>query len=310
MMSAQVPLRGVVVGAVESTRVAIEAFSRSDWELTLVVTLPHEASGRHSDYVDLAPAASRVGAQLLQTRQINNADTIRAIRAVRPDFIFVIGWSQICGAEFCAIAPGRTIGYHPAAVPRLRGRAVIPWTILLDEKITAGSLFWLDEGVDSGPLLAQHFFHVAPDECASSLYIKHMDVLARMLDEALASIATGSPPRKVQDERCATYSTKRTREDGLIDWRAPAVVIERLVRAVGRPYPGAFAEARDRRITVWRSSLCSRGPAFHALPGQIVDIEGRSIVIQTGDGLLRLEDWEADGNYTPILHETLGKKRG
>lgn len=310
MINAQAPLRGVVIGAVESTRVAIEAFSRSDWDLALVVTLPQEASGRHSDYVDLAPAANRAGAQLLQTRQVNNAETIRAVRAACPDFIFVVGWSQICGVEFCTIAPGRMIGYHPAAIPRLRGRAVIPWTILLDEKITAGSLFWLDEGVDSGPLLAQHFFHVAPDECALSLYDKHMEVLSRMMDEALVSIATGSPPRKVQDPRCATYATKRTREDGLIDWREPAVLIERLVRAVGRPYPGAFAEARGRRITVWRSSLCNRAMACHAQPGQIVDIEGASIIVQTGNGLLRIEDWEADGEYTPILHETLGKRRG
>lgn len=309
MMPDQIPLRGVVVGAVESTQVAIEAFARSDWNLALVVTLPREASGRHSDYVDLAPAARLAGASLHHTHQVNKAETIEAIRAVCPDFIFVVGWSQICGPDFCEIAPGRTIGYHPAAIPRLRGRAVIPWTILLDEKITAGSLFWIDEGVDSGPLLAQKFFHVAPDECAASLYIKHMHALSGMMDEALAAIAGGSPPRKEQDASCATYATRRTKEDGLIDWRAPAVFIERLVRAVGRPYPGAFAEAKDRRITVWRSSLCSRALACHAQPGQIVDIEGHSIIVQTGDGLLRVEDWEADGDYKPVLHGMLGKRR-
>lgn len=310
MMNDQPPLRGVVVGAVESTRVAIEAFARSNWNLALVVTLPREASGRHSDYVDLAPAASQVGASVHHTHQVNNAQTIGAIRAVRPDFIFVIGWSQICGTDFCEIAPGRTIGYHPAAIPRLRGRAVIPWTILLDEKITAGSLFWIDDGVDSGPLLAQHFFHVAPDECASSLYIKHMDVLSCMMDEALASIAAGSPPRREQDVSCATYATRRTKEDGLIDWRAPAVLIERLVRAVGRPYPGAFAETTDQRITVWRSSLCSKALACHAQPGQIVGLEDFSIIVQTGDGLLRIDEWEADGDYKPVLHAMLGKRRG
>ena len=75
------------------------------------------------------------------------------------------------------------VGYHPAPLPRLRGRAVIPWTILLDEKITASSLFWIDEGVDSGPLLAQRFFHIAPDETAATLYARHMTALDAMLRE-------------------------------------------------------------------------------------------------------------------------------
>src|SRR3546814_7956697 len=66
-----------------------------------------------------------------------------AIRAADADYVFVIGWSQICGREFQAAAHGQVIGYHPAPLPRLRGRGVIPWTILADEPITAGTLFWI-----------------------------------------------------------------------------------------------------------------------------------------------------------------------
>src|SRR3546814_10841959 len=122
----------------------------------------------------------------------------------------------------------------PAPLPRLRGRGVIPWTILADEPITAGTLFWIDDGVDSGPILEQAFFHVAPDETAASLYARHMRALGEMMPRALAALAPGSPPRLEQDERYASWAAKRTPEDGRLDWRQNAIDIDRLIRAAGR----------------------------------------------------------------------------
>lgn len=298
--------RAVVVGAVESTRVAIEAFHGSGWELGLVVTLPNEAAGRHSDFVDVGEAAAGVGAQVHRTRQVNNAETLAAMREAAPDHIFVVGWSQICGPEFLGILPGKVIGYHPAPIPRLRGRAAIPWTILLDEPISAGTLFWIDQGVDSGPILEQQFFHVAPDESAETLYAKHMSALATMMPAALAALLAGTARRQVQDERCATYATRRTPEDGRIDWSQPAVAIDRLVRAVGRPYPGAFTTLGGERLAVWRSSLPGEAQRFHAIPGQIVARDDAAMTIQTGHGLLRLDEWELAGDRKPAMHAILG----
>ena len=300
------PPRAVLVGAVESTRVALEALLRSGWTVALVVTLPPEASARHSDYVDVSQIAVAAGVPIHQTRQVNSSVSLDAIRTARPDIIFVIGWSQICGTDFCAIAPGRVVGYHPAAIPRLRGRAVIPWTILLDEKITAGTLFWIDEGVDSGALLAQHFFHVAPDETASTLYARHMTVLDAMLDEALVAIASGAPPRQPQDERCATYAARRTNANGLIDWTHPAASIDRLVRATGRPYPGAFSTHSGRRLVVWRSFLIDAGSSYHAVPGQVVALDRQSITVQTAQGHLRIDEYELEGGGKIALHAILG----
>ena len=116
-------LRAVIVGAVESTAVAIRAFEGSGWDLALVVTLPPEKSARHSDYVDLQSDAEAVGARIFHTAQTNHPDTIAAIREARPDYIFVVGWSQICGPEFLNLTPGKVIGYHPAALPPFRGRS-------------------------------------------------------------------------------------------------------------------------------------------------------------------------------------------
>src|SRR3546814_16931011 len=94
--------------------------------------------------------------------------------------------------------------------------------------------------LDSGPILEQAFFHVAPDETAASLYARHMRALGEMMPRALAALATGSPPRLEQDERYACWAAKRTPEDGRTDWRQNAIDIDRRIRAAGTPYPGAW----------------------------------------------------------------------
>ncbi|MDG5747728.1 formyltransferase family protein [Qipengyuania sp. XHP0207] len=299
-------MRIVLVGAVESTRVALKAMRESACDVAMVVTLDPALSGRHSDFVDLAPEARAAGADLLAIRKTNDPETLKAIADAAPDCIFVIGWSQICGPDFLAIAPGKTFGYHPAPLPRMRGRAVIPWTILADEKISGSSLFWMDEGVDTGALLAQEFFHVSPRETAASLYDKHMVALDTIVRRAIATLADGSAREIAQDEDCATYCARRRPGDGEIDWARSADEIDRLVRATGRPYPGAFTHSGETQLTVWSSSL-PQDCRHHASPGQIVGIDGDALVVQTGSGTIRIEEWSMAEDKRPQMHAMLGR---
>lgn len=299
-------MRAVVIGAVGSTQVLVEELAAApEWELSLVGTLPPELHGRHSDLVDMAPLAEKAGAALFPITRTNDAEVLDRVRAERPDYVFVVGWSQIVGPEFLSIATKGAIGYHPAPLPRLRGRAAIPWTILLDEPISASSLFWIAEGTDDGDILAQRYFHLAPDETAQGLYDKHMDALRLMLREVLPRLAAGEQPRQVQDERYATWATKRTPADGLIDWRDPAAAIDRLVRAVGRPYPGAFTHVAGRKLTVWATRQVTGGHRHHAIPGQVMARRDGVLTVQTGDGLLELTDWELAEGKPPALHAVL-----
>lgn len=300
-------LRAVVVGAVGSTAILLDALSRStDWQVPLVVTLPGELHARHSDIVDLAPYARSAGAELLAVSRTNDPATLAAVRAVRPDFVFVVGWSQLVGTDFLAIAPKGSIGYHPAPLPRLRGRAAIPWTILLNEPISASSMFWIGAGTDDGDLLAQKYFHVARDETAQSLYDKHMAAFASILQDLLPRLAAGDRPSLPQDERHATWATKRTAADGRIDWNGDAASIDRLVRAVGRPYPGAFTHAGARRMTVWTTRLANGDGLHHALPGQIISRADGVLLVQTGRGLIELVEWDIDEDRAPAVHSMLG----
>jgi methionyl-tRNA formyltransferase len=302
-------MRALVVGAVEGTQVAVRTIAAvPGWTVCGVMTLPPEKSGRHSDFVDLSADAEKANAKIIHVANSNSEEACKAVEELAPDYTFVIGWSQICGPEFRAAAKGKVIGYHPAALPRLRGRATQPWTILLDEKITASTLFWIDDGVDTGDILAQKFFHVAPSENAASLYQKHMVALKAILQNALPELGAGEEVRLAQDEDCATYATKRVPADGRIDWHRPAHEIDRLVRAVGRPYPGAFTHFKDEQITIYVSSIRD-GATLHALPGQIVERRDGSFSVMCGDGMiLDIDDYEYPGNHSlPLLHSVLGR---
>lgn len=302
-------MRAVIIGAVESSFIAAEAIaSAPDWTLTAIFTLDPLLAARHSDFHDLAPIAGEAGAELVAVRAINDPESLARLARFEPDYIFVIGWSQICKPELMAICPGRVIGYHPAALPRMRGRAAIPWTILAGEPITAGTLFWMDEGVDSGAILDQAFFHVSCAETAESLYRKHMEALLAMMRRTLVDLAAGTARRDVQDEHYATWTTRRTAADGEIDWRRPADEIERLVRAIGRPYPGAFTTSGAARLTIWATERSGFGARCRAVPGQIVAIDPAGFTIVCGDqGALTVTSWEHETGKAPRLHAVLGR---
>lgn len=276
------------------------------WSCALILTLPLESSGRHSDFVDLGPLAASVGAEVLRVRNINDPDAIEAIARTQADAVFVVGWSQICGPAFRAAGGERVIGYHSAPLPRLRGRGVIPWTILNREPISGGTVFWIDEGVDSGPILTQRFFHVAPDETASTLYGKHMAALAEMMDEALAALASGSAPRFEQDERYATWAARRTPADGLIDWTCTAQEIALLVRAVGRPYPGAQSFDGPHRLILWAARPIDGGDRHSGAAGQVIWRTDSAFAVMCGDGeLLQVDEWHHPEERAPASHGRL-----
>jgi methionyl-tRNA formyltransferase len=275
-------MRIILVGAVESTRVAFQTMAREGLPPVALVTLPHSRSGRHSDYVALQPLAAELSIPVIATADVNQPKALVDMRALDPDYIFVIGWSQICREQFRSIPRLGCIGFHPAPLPENRGRAVIPWTILQRRAETGSTIFWLDDGVDSGDILAQSKFPVSQSETAITLYRKHLQALEQLLTQALSSLRQGKAPCIAQDHSRASYCAKRTAADGWIDWNQSADSVWTLIRAVGRPYPGAFTFMQGRKMIVWEAELIGTEP-FWGLPGQVQVIRGGGALVQCGD---------------------------
>jgi methionyl-tRNA formyltransferase len=304
-------MRTALVGAVDSSQIVLRGLSRLGHPPLAVFTLPLAKAGRHSDFVDLRPLGAKLGVPIVETEQINVDAVADAIRRLEVDHLFVVGWSQILRPDLLRLPRHGCIGFHPAPVPELRGRAVIPWTILLGRRTTGTTLFWMDDGVDSGDILEQEIFDVAPDETAASLVGKHTAALERMLERVVPALAAGVAPRRPQDHSRATYCARRTPADGLIDWSRGARDVWTLIRAVGDPYPGAFTFSQGRRLTAWSAELVPEAPYF-GIPGQVQALGPDGALVACANGFVRLMSVQLEsGPRVPAsavlkVHERLG----
>ena len=302
-------MRIVLVGAVEATRVAIEALAEYGRLPVALLTLPPSALGRHSDGVDLAPVAARHGIELIYSTSVNSRETLEALAIIKPDIVLAIGWSQICRAPFRSAAKLGCVGFHPSALPKMRGRAVIPWTILTGVPTTGSTFFWLSEGVNAGDIILQRRFPVAEDETARSLYTKHLQAMRDMLPEIISMFAKGKPVRQPQREEDVSYCARRTPEDGIIDWREPADAILRFVRAVGDPYPGAFTPFGGALLFIDKARMFENSHQYIGLAGQIQSHTDLGFTVKCGDGnCIEVLEWRWIEGKRPPKHVMLGRE--
>lgn len=302
-------MRIVLVGTVESTAVTLEAMVKAGYPPVAIVGLDRSLADRHGDFVDMGPLALAAGAEFIAVRNVNAPEVVERIAALAPDWLVVVGWSQILKVPLLATAKVGTVGYHPSPLPELRGRAVLAWTILLDRTWTGGSLFTLEPSVDSGRILEQRLFDLDSRETLRSLIDKHLQALARMWSALLPKMAARDFAGVVQEESRSSYCGKRTVDDGRIDWTSSSGDVDRLVRSVSEPYPGAFTERAGDRLIVWEAEPWT-GPIHYGPSGQILAVEDAKLLVacQLGESLLiHRWNWASPGELQPLR---VGQKLG
>lgn len=274
--------RVVCVGAnIESEKVLSELLEAKA-EIAGLITLPPRAAVGVSDYRDLHPLCHEFKVPVVDTEDINNEATLGAIAELDPEYIFVLGWSQMFKKDLLCLPSGFVVGSHPTPLPERRGRAPIPWTILEGHRKSAVSLFRMAPGADSGPLLIQRWFDVPERAYAMDVYERAAENLALAFAEHYQGIQDGAITEHVQDEKEATYRAKRVPADGFVDFRQPAEYVDRLVRAVSEPFPGAYTYYKDRVVKIWRADPYT-GPEYRGVPGQILKRLHEGLVVQAGD---------------------------
>jgi methionyl-tRNA formyltransferase len=272
-------------------RRCVDASAEAGGEVVGIVTLPGPIDPARSGQCAFDDVADRLRAELVETADVNAEETLAAVRALRPDLIFVVGWSQLVRDPFIALASEGVFGMHPTLLPRHRGRAPIPWAILTGLAKTGVTLFEIvDSTADSGPIVGQQEIDIAPDETATTLFEKvadaHVDLVRTFVPQLIARTA----PRIPQDPRQASSWPKRSPSDGVIDWETRAAYLHDWVRAQTRPYPGAFTYAGDERLVVWRARPVELDGGASA--GTVVERRTEGIVVACGEGGLLLEEVE------------------
>lgn len=293
-------MRVAFIGAVKFSGETLKTvLSIKEAEVVGVVT--RSPSPFSSDYASLAGLAEEHGLPCLVLDRNDQALVHRWLTGRKPDVVYCFGWSYLLGPEVLKVAPLGVIGYHPAALPRNRGRHPIIWALALGLTETASTFLFLDEGVDSGDILSQVPVSIEPDDNATTLYAKLIDVAKRQIREFTPALANGTFTRIPQDHTNANYWRKRSKADGQIDWRMSARTIHNLVRALAPPYPGAHFVWQGSEIRVWRSELVPCELA-NVEPGKVLKSDSSGILVKCGEDAIRLVEHECtelpcEGSY-------------
>jgi methionyl-tRNA formyltransferase len=225
----------------------------------------------------------------------NTPEFVEEIRRLRPDLIFSFYYRRLLCAPTLAIPRLGAINLHGSLLPKYRGRAPLNWVLIHGETITGVTLHYMDALADHGDIIAQRTVPIVIEDTALTLSRKLAAEARMLLAETYPLILTGRAPRIPQDHAGATTFARRTPADGLIDWSRSAWEIYNLIRAVTRPFPGAFTFLGDRRVILWRARPPRVRPA-PAPPGTIVGIvEAGVLAVATGDGILEVTAIQAEG---------------
>lgn len=172
-------------------------------------------------------------------------DHVDEIRELRPDVVFVVGFSQIIPQALLDVPPLGVIGFHSALLPGRRGCSPLIWAVVDGLTETGVTMFYMDAGIDTGDVIDTRSFPIDPDDYAADVLGKADDATIDLLRAHLDDVLDGTAPRTSQRGAPSTYTRRRTPADGEIDWSRPAQEIVDLVRALAPPYPGAHTFGGD-----------------------------------------------------------------
>jgi methionyl-tRNA formyltransferase len=226
--------------------------------------------------------------------KVNEAPWPAMVRDARPDYLFSFYYRSMLKEEILSAPRLAALNLHGSLLPKFRGRAPVNWVLVKGETETGVTLHVMEIKPDAGDIVGQAAVPIAFDDTAVTLFGKMETAAGLLLDELLPKLAQGEIPRRRNEIEKGSYYGGRRPEDGRIDWSASALEAYNLVRAVTRPYPGAFATLDGSTLLVWRA-MPLPGDGGGEAPGTLVTAPGGAAAVATGDGLLRLDEIEWNG---------------
>lgn len=310
-MTNNTPIKIFCIGSNLESYEALKFLVEQQCTIHTLITLPSSKNENVSDYYDLHDFCDQNNINVIDTTNVNASETIRKIEEYQPDYLFTLGWSQIFKEPFINCFSKFIVGTHPSKLPYGRGRAPLPWTILEGCISSAVSFFKIDSGVDTGKLIFQREFEI-PKAC----YVKDLySIVAKELGLGFFEIYKlvsnqASIPLFDQNEAEATVRGKRTPQDGLIEFNQSRFEIEKLIRAVSEPYPGAYCYYKDQKVVFWKAQL-DDVTKFKGTTRQILKRSKSGILVQFSDGPLWLNNPTFDdGNPINLKFFKIGDKLG
>ena len=256
----------------------MDAIYKTGGELQVVITLKDNKAKNKSGRVYLDEFCKNNSIDLVKIDHVNDDDVIKVIKKYNLDWLFIIGWSQIASKRLLNTPRLGVLGMHPTLLPQGRGRASIPWAIIKGLEETGVTLFKIDEGVDTGPILSQYKIPLSNSTTATELYTSVNNAHVNLITCIIPKMLNESIKLQEQNSSYATEWEGRTPTDGEIDLKGSVVTAERLVRATTKPYPGAFIMVNGQKHIVWKARLARE--------------YSENLCLEFKDGLLECIEWE------------------
>lgn len=288
------PLRVVFMGTPEFAIPALDALLNIGCDIIGVYTQPDRRSGRgrRISGSPIKEAAIERRLHVFQPPSLRRDEAARhQLASLRPDLIVVVAYGLFLPADTLEVPPLGALNIHPSLLPRHRGPSPVATAILEGDTVTGVTLMQLDEGMDSGPVIAQRNYSIGAEETADQLTARLFEEGADLLTETIPLWRSGRVRATPQREEEATVTRLLNREDGLIDWTQTADSIARQVRAY-HPWPGSFTRWNGRQLKVHRAEAADAPDESE--PGTVVEIrQGTGVV--TGQGVLVLQNVQIEG---------------
>lgn len=250
--------RLVFFGTEDFSNASLEALIEAGWKLVAVVTKPNSRSGRGQQ--TKSPAVKRLAEnQNIPVFQPSHPkQVVNEIASLSPTHGILVSYGAIIPQDLIDVFPGGIINLHPSLLPLYRGPSPVEAAILSGDKQTGVSLMQLNSKMDEGPVYAQKTMSISDEDDQISLSGKLSAFGAHFLIEKLHLITSGFLQPKPQDDSKATYSKLLKKEDGAVDFKSPAEIIERQVRAFRR-FPKSAAKLGEHKVIITKSRVAS-GP--------------------------------------------------
>jgi methionyl-tRNA formyltransferase len=300
-------------GTPEFAAVALDALHAAGHEIALVLTQPDRPAGRG---LQLQPSAVKqralaLGLPLAQPRGLRlegrwpqDARSAQlALQEVGAELMVVAAYGLILPRWVLELPPRGCLNIHASLLPRWRGAAPIHRAIEAGDTRTGVTLMQMDEGLDTGDMLLHAEEAILPDDNTARLHDRLAALGARLVVQALAQ--PGALAREPQPAQGVTYARKVEKAEAAVDWREPAVVIERRVRAFD-PFPGAHFGCSGEQVKLWRAQVRDGGPdAAAKAPGTVLELGAQGLLVACGTGALACLEVQRAGGRRQAAAEWL-----
>lgn len=263
-------------------------------EVAAVFTQPDRPAGRDLKLraSPVKAAARSLGLPVFQPEKIRAPEAVAELAALGADLIVVAAYGQILPRRILDLPRLGCLNIHASLLPRHRGASPIHAAILAGDAESGVTIMQMDEGLDTGAILRMVRTPISSADTAGGLHDRLADLAPAALLDVVDDLARGALTPEKQDDALATYAPKLTKQDGRIDWSAPAAEIDRRIRGM-TPWPGAFTFLPDgRMLKVHRATLADEGGG---LPGEVREVSGEGIFVSAGEAGVCLREVQAAG---------------